>query len=66
MTLDSEYRLVEFWNFPFNHWPEALSQLVVVLFEFQLILLLVGRDETLVFLHGFTASERQILGQGGK
>lgn len=56
-TLNSEYRLVEFWNFPLDHWPEVLFQLVVVLFEFLLIFPLVRRDETFVFLHGLTASE---------
>ena len=64
MTVNSEYRLVEFWNFPLYHWPEVLSQLVVVLFEFQLVLPLVCRDETLVFLYCFTASEMQISGWG--
>lgn len=66
LTLNSEYRLVEFWNFPLDHWPEVLFQLVVVLFEFLLILPLVRRDETLVFLYSLTASRMQRPGSGGK
>lgn len=64
LTLSSEYRLVEFWNFPLDHGPEVLFQLVVVLLEFLLIFLLVCCDKTLVFLYSFTASEVQISGWG--
>lgn len=38
---------------------------MVVLFEFLLILPLVRRDETLVFLHGLTAPEMGTQGLGG-
>lgn len=62
LTLNSEYGLVEFWNFPLNHWPEVLFQLVIVLLEFLLILPLIGCDETLVFLHSLPATEMKISG----
>lgn len=61
LTLNSEYWLVEFWNLPLDHWPEALFQLVVVLSELLLILPLVRGDETLVFLHGLTAPHYEFL-----
>lgn len=64
MTFNSEYRLVEIWNFPLDHGPEVLFQLVVVLFEFLLIFPLVSCDETLVFLHGLPTSEIHISGWG--
>ena len=61
-TVNSEYWLVEFRNFPLDHWSEVLFQLVVVLLKFLLILPLICRDETLVFLYGFPTSEMQISG----
>ena len=62
LTVNSEYWLVEFRNFPLDHWSEVLFQLVVVLLKFLLILPLICRDETLVFLYGFPTSEMQISG----
>ena len=62
LTVNSEYWLVEFRNFPLDHWSEVLFQLVVVLLKFLLILPLICCDETLVFLYGFPTSEMQISG----
>ena len=64
LTVNSEYWLVEFRNFPLDHWSEVLFQLVVVLLEFLLILPLICCDETFVFLYSFPASEKQ--NQGGE
>jgi hypothetical protein len=64
LTLSSEYGLVKFWDFPLDHGPEVLFQLVIVLFEFLLIFPLVCCNETLVFLYSLTTSEIKILGWG--
>lgn len=64
LTLDCEYWLVEVWDFPLDHGPEVLFQLVVVLFEFLLVFPLVCCDETPVLLHGLTASETHTSGRG--
>ena len=64
LTLNSEYWFVEFWNFPLDHGPEVLFQLVVVLLEFLLVFPLVCCDEAPVFLYGLTTPEMHISGWG--
>lgn len=57
LTVNSEYGLVELWDFPLDHGPEAVPQLVVVLLELLLVLPLLRRDEPPVLLYSLTASE---------
>lgn len=57
MTINSEYGLVELWDFPLDHGPEAVPQLVVVLLELLLVLPLLRRDEPPVLFYSLTASE---------
>lgn len=57
MTVNPEYGLVELWDFPLDHGPEAVLQPVVVLLELLLVLPLLRRNESPVLLYGLTASE---------
>lgn len=57
LTVHSEYGLVELWDFPLNHGPEAVPQLVVVLLQFLLVLPLLCGNEPPVLLYGLTTSE---------
>lgn len=57
LTVNSEYGLVELWDFPLDHGPEAVPQPVVVLLELLLVLPLLGRDEPPVLLYSLAASE---------
>lgn len=62
LTVNSEYGLVELWDFPLDHGPEAVPQPVVVLLELLLVFPLLGRDEPSVLLYSLAASE---VGKGG-
>lgn len=57
LTVNSEYGLVELWDFPLDHGPEAVPQPVVVLLELLLVLPLLGGDKSPVLLHSLAASE---------
>lgn len=57
LTVNSEYGLVELWDFPLDHGPEAVPQLVIVLLELLLVLPLLRCDEPPVLLYSLTASE---------
>lgn len=64
LTVNPEYGLVELWNFPLNHGPEAVPQLVVVLLQFLLVLPLLCGNEPPVLLYRLAASEGE-RGRGG-
>lgn len=52
--------LVELWDLSLQHWPQVLSQFIVVFLHLLLVLLLIGSDELLVLLNGLSTPQYEL------